>query len=449
MAQSDDMSAQEDRVFLARDAYRSWKKRVQEATQSIVVFTPYLDSLLDRLLKNSKLQADAVAVVTDLSPTSGVLNYRAQLVGIRTLLQRGIEVRSLLRIHAKVLVCDWCTVTVGSQNFTSYGRGSHETTTVPPDDLGESRFVATLRMWLDTAVPVDIALVERLLAGLEDEMKAVQDAQEALAASCERISDEYQRELESQRQLEEEEDRRRAQRAHERLARPVVLARLTEVGYWDSYANWEAYETLLADPDSDLTRWAMRASSSADAGQSLRRLNMYPLILDPSGQMGFARVTVTRISYVRRAVNWTTPVALANMTYRMRVEFTDDDIETTNMQISLRSVSESSPAAVKLLVRFDGIEAVLAGHQVIGDGVFLGPGPERRAMTPEDVAAVFANPDAFSQLMRAAFATFKYSELGIGNRNADKFFPAGWLRVTLIEYAGQPVLVISKPEFTG
>ena len=113
------MSAQEDRTFLARDAYRSWKKKVQEATQSIVVFTPYLDGLLDRLLRNSKLQEDAVAVVTDLSPASGALDYRAQLIGIRALLRRGIEVRSLLRIHAKVLVCDWCTVTIGSQNFTS------------------------------------------------------------------------------------------------------------------------------------------------------------------------------------------------------------------------------------------------------------------------------------------------------------------------------------------
>ena len=107
-------------------------------------------------------------------------------------------------------------------------------------------------------------------------------------------------------------------------------------------------------------------------------------------------------------------------------------------------MSEYSPAAVKLLVRFDGIEAILADHEVIGDGMFIGPGPERRAMTPENVAAAFANPDAFSQLMRAAFATFKYSELGIGNHDADKFFPTGWLPVTLIEYAGQPVLVVSE-----
>jgi phosphatidylserine/phosphatidylglycerophosphate/cardiolipin synthase-like enzyme len=57
------------------------------------------------------------------------------LIGVRALLRRGIEVRSLSRLHAKVLICDWRTATIGSQNFTSYGRGSHETTAVPTDDL--------------------------------------------------------------------------------------------------------------------------------------------------------------------------------------------------------------------------------------------------------------------------------------------------------------------------
>ena len=224
---------------MADAAYRAWKRKVQEAAESVVVFTPYLDSLLDRLLTNSALEAEAMAVVTDLSPASGALDYRAQLIGVRALLRRGVEVRSLLRLHAKVLLCDWRTATMGSQNFTSYGRGSRETTAVPPDDLGESRFVATLRKWFDAAVPVDMVLVERLLAGLENEMKAVQDAQEALAASYEQLRDEYQRELERQQQ-HEEELRRQAQaarpaiaarlgdavkRAHERLARPVVRAR--------------------------------------------------------------------------------------------------------------------------------------------------------------------------------------------------------------------------------
>ena len=454
MALGNGMSAQEDRIFLARDAYRAWKRKVQEAAESVVVFTPYLDSLLDRLLRNSALEAEAMAVVTDLSPASGALDYRAQLIGVRALLRRGVEVRSLFRLHAKVLLCDWRTATMGSQNFTSYGRGSRETTAVPPDDLGESRFVATLGEWFDAAVPVDIVLVERLLAGLENEMKTVQEAQEALAASYEQLWDEYQRELERQRQ-HEEELRRQAQaarpaiaarlgdavrRAHERLARPVVWARLTEVGYWDRY------DTLLTDRESDLTRWPSRASDQADAHRALHRFNMYPLILNPSGRMGFGRVAVTRISYVRRAVGWTAPKSLAGMTYRLLVEFPDKDFETANLHITLRSTAELSSATVKLLVRFDGIEAILVGHEIAGVGLLRSyvPRSSWRALAPEDVAASFVSPEAFNQLMKAAFASFKYKELGIADHNAGQFFPSGWVRVTLIEYAGQPVLVVSE-----
>lgn len=99
--------------------------------------------------------------------------------------------RSLRRLHAKVLLCDWRTATIGSQNFTSYGRASRETTAVPADDLGESKFVATIREWFDEAEPVDIALVECLLAELENEMKAVQAAQHALTASFEHVLAEH------------------------------------------------------------------------------------------------------------------------------------------------------------------------------------------------------------------------------------------------------------------
>jgi phosphatidylserine/phosphatidylglycerophosphate/cardiolipin synthase-like enzyme len=230
------MSAQEDRKFLARDAYRAWKRRIQEAAESIVVFTPYLDSLLDRLLRNSALEAEAISVVTDLSPASGALDYRAQLIGVRALLRRGVEVRSLLRLHAKVLLCDWRIATIGSQNFTSYGRGSRETTAVPLDDLGESGFVATLREWFETSVSVDITLVERLLAGLENEMKAVQDAQDALAASYEHLWDEYRRELKRQRY--EEELRRQAQARDRRSPVALVTPLSTPMRDWHVQLSW-------------------------------------------------------------------------------------------------------------------------------------------------------------------------------------------------------------------
>lgn len=67
----DRMQEELDRTLLAKDAYRAWKRRVQNATASVRVFTPYLDRLLDRLLQNSDLDVGVLSVVTDLSPQSG------------------------------------------------------------------------------------------------------------------------------------------------------------------------------------------------------------------------------------------------------------------------------------------------------------------------------------------------------------------------------------------
>lgn len=48
----------------------------------------------------------------------------------------------------------------------------------------------TLREWLDAAAPVELTFVERLLADLEKEVKAVQVAQAALVTSYEQLWEE-------------------------------------------------------------------------------------------------------------------------------------------------------------------------------------------------------------------------------------------------------------------
>ncbi len=129
---------------------------MKAAEESVWVYSPYLDDLVVRLLGNSELDAEDLAVVTDLSPESGTLSYRRQLLAIRRLLSQDVEVRSLPGLHAKVLLVDGKSVTVGSQNFTSYARKSKEATAVPALDMSKSRLVDTLKRWYDEAEPVDL-----------------------------------------------------------------------------------------------------------------------------------------------------------------------------------------------------------------------------------------------------------------------------------------------------
>jgi hypothetical protein len=430
---------------------------VQESSESIVVFSPYLDSMLDRLLKNSALAADAITVVTDFSPSSGAIDYRAQLTGMRALMRRGIEVRSLPRLHAKVLLCDWQTATAGSQNFTSYGRGSNEVTVVPADDLSRSQFVATLREWLSASAPVDLEIVERLLTGLESEMRTVRSAQAALAAAFERVTGDYQHELDLERRRQADEERRRREQAallapmgarlssavrstRERLARREVLARLTEVG--DQYR----YKSLVAEGDSSLTRWITRPPGQAVSYLPLTPLRMYPVILNPSGRMGFGRIGESRVSYVRDAVTRMLPRLLAGMRYRIGVDLPGEDFERANLHITLRPQDEFLTRTVKFLVRFVGDEACIVDNEIAGDGAFREhvPGSGWRTWSPEDVIESFASPENLDRLMNAALDSFKYSELRVWDHNAGNFFPEGWLRVTVVEYASRPVFVVSE-----
>jgi PLD-like domain len=172
-----------DHEFLAADIYPKWKRRVSGATESVRIYSPYLDRLVVDLLGNVAVGPGSVAVVTDLSPESGPFGYRGQLLAIRRLISSGIEVRSLPRLHAKVLLVDGRQVTLGSQNFTSYARKSRETSLAADVDLSASTLVRILNEWFDEAVLVDGDLVDRLLERLDQPMARAREAVQDLIDS--------------------------------------------------------------------------------------------------------------------------------------------------------------------------------------------------------------------------------------------------------------------------
>jgi phosphatidylserine/phosphatidylglycerophosphate/cardiolipin synthase-like enzyme len=145
----------------ATDIHREWKRAVSSASLSVRVFTPYFDRLLPQLLKGAKQRGLTVAVVTDLSPTGGQ-DYPAQLRAAKRLLKLGISLKTLPRLHAKVLQVDRDIVGLGSQNFTTYARSSRETSIIPMVHYNEARFLEQLDQWAKLANVVDLAMVEAL-----------------------------------------------------------------------------------------------------------------------------------------------------------------------------------------------------------------------------------------------------------------------------------------------
>jgi hypothetical protein len=462
-----------DAQLLASDVSRAWKSLVADAKENVRVYTPYFDFLLVRLLTGADLPTSAICVVTDLSPRSGNQQYRAQLLATRALLRIGVTVRSLGRLHAKVLLADDRVATIGSQNFTRYATESHETTVAGLQHLGKGDFLSTLDAWLESAIPVSEEFVESLLTELDEEMAAAAAANGRLvdafderwkvyvhaleeAAEADRLRAQRQQELEAAQreraqrpQASKDVDRRdnHADLAatrdafRRRLGQAVAKQRQAQQSVWAAVRHtggWMGYSSFLPDdPQADFTNWIVQGSGGTGTLVSLTRYRMYPLILNPSGRIAFARVVKTRISYLRFAVGPLAIGVLGGYSLQAQVELPETDTEEANLHITVFPLHLPVVDGVRLRIQFDGAAGRLRGWEPAGRRT-----EGERRWDPSPVLSALDDPDAVDQLTARVLESFRYKTLDVGKLNAAEFFPAGGSRVSLLQFAGLPVLSI-------
>lgn len=431
--------------FLAADAYATWRRRVKAAERSVRIYSPYLDALAVSLLGNTNLDTDALSVVTDLSPTSGTVSYRSQLLALRRLLELGVEVRSLARLHAKVLLIDCATVTVGSQNFTSYGRNSHETTAAPSADLSDSRFVETLESWYDEAEPVDLELIERLLDDLADPIAEAKRAIDSLVSAYEEVEQGHRegQRTAATRRFERDLARARESSTSEGI-RKAAAASAYSAGQSVAFAHLEwldaGFQTLMrSDPNIDLTRWRMSFGGVTLDTVRLAPLAFYPVLLGPDGRMAFVRVGRSRITYVWRGVRWGAAREIGGRRLFERASFPDDQSDGANLVLTF-GWTEGAPNGYELRLRFDG-ESVLpvAGGELIGD-------PWNGDQLIDLVESAYEDEEAWNDVLRDTFSP-AHNPRGFRNSpNAASYFPTGWLRVDHAKMLNESVLLIQPSQ---
>ena len=117
-----------------------WKEYIQDASESIVVFTPYFDRLLVELFSSCELPYSEIYLVTQIDRIDSRPENLNRLDRIVQLVNLGVNVSILDRLHAKVLIVDDEHAFFGSQNFTKYSTESLEISTQISryeDDLDE------------------------------------------------------------------------------------------------------------------------------------------------------------------------------------------------------------------------------------------------------------------------------------------------------------------------
>lgn len=111
------------------DCSSLWEEYIQEASESIVVFTPYFDWMLVNLFLECDLSYSDIHLVTQLDRVDQRSENLTRLDRILELMNLGVNVWVTDRLHAKVLIVDDEHAFFGSQNFTNYSMESIEITT--------------------------------------------------------------------------------------------------------------------------------------------------------------------------------------------------------------------------------------------------------------------------------------------------------------------------------
>jgi hypothetical protein len=155
------------------DCSSLWEEYIQDAVDSIVVFTPYFDWLLVNLFSSCELPYSDIYLVTQLDRADSRSENITRINRIVELANLGVNVRILDRLHAKVLLVDDEHAFFGSQNFTNYSTESIEVTTQisrSEDDADEFfDYFAELLLEASNVTQLDIAFASGTLSALLEE----------------------------------------------------------------------------------------------------------------------------------------------------------------------------------------------------------------------------------------------------------------------------------------
>jgi len=108
------------------NAYSSWLEVAQSAQSQLVIFSPFFDEMVIHLFEESGLEWGQLGLVTQMDWKDSSLPGVTKRVVMDRLLENGVDVRYLPRLHAKAIASDWDRAVIGSQNFTHYSQHSYE-----------------------------------------------------------------------------------------------------------------------------------------------------------------------------------------------------------------------------------------------------------------------------------------------------------------------------------
>ena len=417
-----------DKMLRAQDIYPVWKKRIRDAEKTITVFSPFLNGLLVELLTHNDGIAPAdILVITDFRHAALLDHHPAQLHAIKALLDRGIGVRSLSLLHAKILLTDNEHVVLGSQNFTFQGRKNKEAAFISAVTAQDSRFMKDLLDWADQAEPVDPDRVNRLIELIDPLANRLKKAKTEIEAELDAIvtAQEREQKAEHKRRLDEQE-----RNSTVRLASGAVFASIGPVGSSEN----GLYSSLLVERGYNLTKWEAKSKTGTWDPTSLDRLSFHPLLITDTQKMGYARIAKTRISFIWDSANRRKPLKLGHYSFGVHVCFPSYLPVMGNIKITLSCLGKT---ACEFYALFNGTSFnITTKHFIAVDN----SGIWRTTLEKE----LFSSHDALTQFFRDYFSAFRGGNFVGETLTMSGYFGEGRYRLSLIQYDNVPILLARK-----
>ena len=170
--------------LIAKDVWNDWNEAVENAKNSIVIFSPFISYRVIRLIdceeiKNRKLNIEIIT----LFDIRNFLVHASSLKTIVSLLDSSYKVKHLNNLHAKVLIVDDEILVLGSQNFTVKGGKTNRETSAKitiEDTYSDNEFIKKLKEWQDNALEIPLSVAKHWLEKIEPFIKEITKLKEEL-----------------------------------------------------------------------------------------------------------------------------------------------------------------------------------------------------------------------------------------------------------------------------
>ncbi len=143
-----------------------WIELIEEAEERLIIFTPYFDDKLIEVIDSIEdpMTFETVTLVTNMDDKHIAQNTH-QIRILKIISDKGVVIKGLSNLHAKVLVVDEKYMTIGSQNFTESGsRKNKEATIVLTLEMGDAHVqeLSDMEKWLAESKIVPSEYIQEL-----------------------------------------------------------------------------------------------------------------------------------------------------------------------------------------------------------------------------------------------------------------------------------------------